>query len=151
MKKWCSHDDRLTQQRYVLLFAPHTPINRLFSAHSPVTRQSCDIGRLKGNRRRTEMEIREGDRRNVRACVQTLSLLWRDGEQGWMNGWRRWQMNDSGFRCRWRHLCCFSPGWCWRRRWGRSLPRRSASSPSSSHRLCPPRWCTEPVMERGTG
>lgn len=51
---------------------------------------------------------------------------------------------ECGFRCRWRHLCCFSPEWFLRRRWGRSLPLRSASSPASSRRLYPPRWCTAP-------
>lgn len=110
------------------------------------------------NGRMERQEIRKGKRMNVHArwlrCglfffVSFCSVILRDREQGW----RGWQTDERtkdrwSFRCRWQHLCCFSPWWSLRRRWGRSLPLRSASSPSSSRRLCPPRWCTTPAMEK---
>lgn len=95
----------------------------------------------RAKRKRDGMQTRRQSRRQTSMQMLSSSFL-----SWWVRTiWRKWQTGEwRRFRCRWRHLCCFSPWWSPHRRWGRSLPLRSASSLGSSRRLCPPLWCTTP-------
>lgn len=115
--------------------------------HSPASLTDTTAERGKRNEQDRDGNQRRG---TGETFVQVLRrrLLERDGEKGWKcGGGDRRVRRRRDFRCRWRHLCCFSPGWCPRTTWGHNLPRRFASSLWSNRPLCPPLWCITPVAE----